>query len=468
MILAKMKRTIEENGLLSPGDHVLVAVSGGADSMALLTLLQRLAPGLSLTLAVAHVEHGLRGEESLADAAFVRDYAQRVGLPVYVGHFHVRERAQEEGISEEMAAREVRYQYLKKVAAQIGAGKIALAHQANDQVETILWRLLRGTSPAGLAGIPRMRSENGVTFIRPLLSIWREEIEKYCEEEGIPFRTDSTNTSWQYVRNKIRWHLLPLLKQEYNQNVYKTIYQLGEILREENLYMEAEAKKALEKVSIQRGQDHWSLDLAKMQKLPVALQRRVIKLILYYLSEHTREWESTHVEGIRHLMRSDVPSARLDLGSHFQAFREYNLLHISCRAAPCAGHIPPTPLAIPGCTQLPEFHIQVDAEVREGAHTEVHSPWEARFDYDEVAGYPLYVRSRREGDVLQPLGMSGTKKVKDIFIDAKVPRKVRDRWPLLIWNERVEWIIGIRRGRGALVRPSTRRTLCIRVTKTGG
>jgi tRNA(Ile)-lysidine synthase len=467
-MLSKVKCTIEEHQLLISGDHVLVAVSGGPDSMVLLSLLQQLAAELSLTLAVGHVEHGLRGEESRADAAFVKECAQKLNLPVHIGSFDVPSLAREKGLSFEVAAREVRYKYLWETAQSIGANKIAFAHHANDQVETILMRFLRGTSLTGLTGIPISREMDGIRVIRPLLYIWRDEIESYCRKEGIAYRTDSSNLSVKYFRNKIRLNLLPHLEHEYNKNIYKAINQLGEILRDEDAYMEQEAAKALERVLLERKPGRYTLDNAAIRMLPIALQRRVIKLILYYLSGHTREWESVHIEGIRKLIQSDAPSAEMDLAHHIQAYREYHLIHIACQEDQCLTLSQEVTLAIPGSTDLPELGIRVKATVIEGAHARPDSQWEARFDYDELGGHPLYVRTRREGDVIRPYGMSGTKKIKDLLIEAKVPRRERDRWPLLIWKDQIEWVIGIRRGRGAVVTPNTRRTLCIRVTLTRG
>jgi tRNA(Ile)-lysidine synthase len=466
---SKIKSTIEEHRLLSPGEHVLVAVSGGADSMALLFLLKQLAPEFSLTLSVGHVEHGLRGEESRADEAFVREWAARWDVPVYVGRFDVPAYAKERGVSFEVAAREVRYKYLRDTAAAIGARKIAFAHHANDQVETILMRFLRGTSPTGLSGIPLIRDMNGIQIIRPLLYIWKNEIEDFCRKEGIDYRTDSSNRSVKYFRNKIRLNLLPHLEHEYNKNVQKVIYQLGEIQRDEDRYMEEEAGKALERVTKAREKGRYTLDNAAMRMLPVALQRRVIKLILYYLSEHTREWESAHIEGIRRLIHGDAPHAQVDLAQHIRAYREYHLLHMVCRKEePSLLFTGAVPLRIPGRTEIPELGIRVDAFLIDGAHASPDSEWEARFDYDRLACHPLEIRTRRAGDVLRPFGMTGTKKIKDLLMEAKVPRRDRDRWPLLIWNDQIEWVIGIRRGRGAVVTPNTRRTLCIRVTLSRG
>ncbi|GAX88646.1 tRNA lysidine(34) synthetase TilS [Effusibacillus lacus] len=470
-MLHKVKRTIEEHGLFANGERIVVGVSGGADSVALLNILHELAKETGYGLHVAHVEHGLRGRESLADAEFVQQLCNKLGLPFHIDRPDVKSFAREHGMSTQVAARELRYRFFLKIAHKVDAPKIALAHHADDQAETVLMRILRGTSISGLAGISILRKFGHVEIARPLLYVWREEIEKFCQTANLEYRNDSSNALTDYFRNKIRLQLIPMLQSEYNENVKRTLIQLGELASEEDRYMKEQAASLLKTLIKERTDVRIAVSAEHLVRSPLALQRRAITLILYYLCGHTNEWEAKHIEQILALAQHPVPSARIHLPNGIQAWREYQLLHIGTEDRTVfPGDWQQTELMIPEMPayapakpflfEIPELAMRGSMQVKDGAITPA-SRWEAAFDYEEVCGRKFIIRKRRHGDVIRPYGMQGSKKIKEILMEARIPKALRDTWPIWVLGDEIVWVTGIRRGQGALVQPQTRRTLLI-------
>ncbi|MFC4767564.1 tRNA lysidine(34) synthetase TilS [Effusibacillus consociatus] len=476
-MLDRVRRTIKEDRLFQNGDRILAGVSGGADSVALLYVLHELAEEEGWELHVAHVEHGLRGEESIEDARFVEDLCCKLNLPFHLGQPHVKAFAEEKNVPTQVAARELRYQFFEETAQSIGANKLALAHHADDQAETILMRILRGTSVSGLAGIPLRRQMNELELVRPFLYIGREEIEEYCRVANIPYRTDSSNALTEYFRNKIRLQLIPLLQSQYNGNIKRALLQLGKIAADEDRYLEEQTEVLLQQAMLEKNDKKMTLQTCRLLDAPVALQRRTITLILYYLCGHTKEWEAKHIEQILRLAQHSNPSARIDLPDGIQAWREYDLLHIGkkmgysspaeeIRAELPVPHLLEETVSVPHFFELSEFPIRGSLELVKGS-VSPSNPWEAVFDYDDIKGRKFVIRSRRHGDVFRPQGMAGTKKIKEILMEARVPREQRDHWPLWVLENQIVWVTGIRRGSLAPVRPETRVTLRISVDRNG-
>lgn len=474
-MLQRVRQTITKYKLLAAGDRVLVGVSGGADSTALLHILHQLAKEYGWELHVAHVEHGLRGEESLADAVFVQELAQKLGLPFQMAHPPVKRYSKEKGISIEMAARELRYEALEQMAHSAGCNKIALAHHADDQAETILQRVLRGTSISGLSGIPRKRNIGDIQIVRPFMEVYRDEIEEFCAANRFMYRNDSTNASPVFTRNRIRLQLLPLLQKEYNENVKRALIHLGKIAADENDWMEQQAKHLLSEALQSSGEAEIIIDVNQLLNAHIALQRRVITLILYYLCGDTNEWEGRHLDTVMQLAVNDNPSARVNLPNALVAYKEYHLLHIAKKSHLPESNVVPQPvlLNIPERAKaaagrqdfkLLQFGYEGTMELLEGAVFPADE-WEAVFDYAQLEGGSFLIRARREGDFIQPYGMRGTKKLKDLFIEAKVPRGNRNDWPIWTLQDRIVWVPGIRRSQAAAVSPGTRNTLRIRVTR---
>lgn len=475
-MLFKIKRTIEQYRLLEYGERILVGVSGGADSIALLSMLKTLAIDCNWELHVAHVEHGLRGEESAADAEFVRNFSDRIGVPFYLGQPPVKQYAEENKLSKQVAARELRYRFFAETARKIGANKLALAHHADDQAETVLMRILRGTSVSGLAGIPLRRQETGFDIVRPLLFVWRNEIEDFCKQENLSYRTDLTNALTDYSRNKIRLQLIPLLEEAYNKNVKRALVQLGQIAGDEDALLDQMAKERLKQVMVTRSDDVITLNAQQLQTAPLALQRRAIKLILYYLCGHTNEWEAKHIEQVLALLGHTLPSVEIHLPNEVRAWREYQLIHIGRKRKPnTESEWLTTELSIPDwpsdwadpylAFEIPEFGLKGSME-RSEASIIPADPWEAVFDYHLVRGKQFHIRARFPGDSMRPIGMNGSKKLKEIFIESRIPVASRDRWPIWILDEQIAWVTGIRRGQVAIVGANTRQILRIRIEQT--
>jgi tRNA(Ile)-lysidine synthase len=477
-VIGHVEQFIEEHGLLSPGETIIAAVSGGVDSMVMLHVLRTLAKKHRYRIHVVHVNHQLRGEESDEDARFVQAVCADWDVPcepVTVDVVRERERNGRQ-VSVQVAARNLRYRVLVDAAKRRGAAVICTAHHANDQAETVLLRILNGTSPAGLRGIPKATERGGVRIVRPLHNVWKEEIMRYANRFAVPFRTDSSNTSLKYVRNQVRFRVLPYLEKEYNKNIQQRLYQLGTLAEAEDAFLDGEAKKVFSQVVSVIGEGCVSAGVKELLALPLALQRRVITLILYCLGGQTFPWAFVHVEAVRRLLLNRSPGAIIDLPRNIRARREYDFLHVFQCAEPAAMlgkgpvHISRV-LTIPGNTPVPELGVSVETVLEEVGETGLpecpRHAWEACFDYDAMAGLPVAIRNRLPGDTMRPRGFSGTKKLKKLFMESHIPKHRRDRWPILTVGNEIVWLVGIRRGSGYEVTRDTQRVLRIRVTPPG-
>ncbi|WP_176392069.1 tRNA lysidine(34) synthetase TilS [Marininema halotolerans] len=462
-MLQEMKRWIDEHHLLPGGSHVMVGVSGGADSLALLHGLKELAHDYQWRLTAIHVEHGLRGAESEADAQFVVQTAKRWGIAVFVEHVDVKGALREQGGNKQELARKMRYDAFARIAKQQAVDVLALAHQADDQVETVLMRILRGTSPAGLVGIPLLRPWRDIQLVRPLLGVSREAIEAYCLENGLTPREDASNQDIQFTRNRVRLELLPMLA-TYNPRVRDSILQLSKLAQAESLHWQVLEEQARAEVVVSE-RDGWiTLDIQRLTALDIALQRRVIKLILNCLVKKETNL-STHqaVEGIRSVIIGSNPAASLHLPGEMKAEREYGWLHLFRKSQERS--IPyyppfssPLPLQIPGRTELPQGTFRAWTSTQPVSVE--HGMDYAVFDREQLQG-ALTVRSRRPGDRMWPKGLHGRKKVKDILIDAKVPKRERDSIPFVFHGDEIIWIPGLVHSQWAPVDQDTKTYLTL-------
>ncbi|MEF2968723.1 tRNA lysidine(34) synthetase TilS [Paenibacillus sp. M1] len=456
-LVEQVRRTGRDHELWSPGDGIVVAVSGGPDSVLLLHILKELAgdPGLGLKLVCAHVNHGFRGQESNEEAEFVRHMADRLGIPFELGAFDIPAYMKESGKGGQLAAREKRYGFLHEVAKKYGAASIALAHHADDQAETVMMRILRGSGPSGLAGMKLKRREKNVELIRPLLRIYKNELVKACEGAGIPFVIDSSNLLPKYARNAIRLDVLPFLGQ-YNEQLADSLNRLAEVIGEEDDYMAQETARIYAETVI------WQDGCAAFRtgtftSLHAALQRRLIKLILNYLPLGTDDSDFVKIEAIRKGAVQDRPTTwSLDLGGGIRCLREYDIIRfMPARAESQIPHYTyvvehfPAEVSIMDTGQTLRFTryeagAELPAVIPEGNN-------EAAFDAAELV-YPLTVRSRLPGDKMKLMGLNGSKKVKDIFIDEKIPPSLRSQIPMVTDAKgRIVWIPGVRRSSLAAV-----------------
>ncbi|MDQ6420714.1 tRNA lysidine(34) synthetase TilS [Paenibacillus sp. LHD-117] len=467
-VLTEVAREAAERGMWKDGDKIVVAVSGGADSMALLHLLHALAGPRRLRIVAAHVNHGFRGEESEAELALVRAYAERLGVPCETAELNLATYIEENRLNLQAAAREKRYAFLHRIAEQYAAASIALAHHADDQAETVMMRIIRGAGLGGLSGIPVKRSENNVELIRPLLRMNKSDLLRYCEEQGIPYCTDSSNLERHYFRNQVRLDILPYLSR-FNPQLPLSLQRLAEVAGEEDDFLAGEAGRLFGSI-VQADQGEYAVRCNELWGLHVALQRRLIKLILSYLSQDTENISFDGIERMRFAAAPDAPSTwRMDAGSGVRCLREYESMR--WLKAPLAGMD-----RNPGSYsyEIREGMAYLNAESAgwtfmfqwldpeaDGQRKAV-SRGEALFDASQLS-FPLRIRNRRPGDRIQVLGLNGSKKVQDMFVDEKIPPSGRESYPLLCDAEgRLLWIPGLRRSAHALAGENSRKLLHIK------
>ncbi len=440
--------------MLKGGDHVLVAVSGGADSVCLLFALHTLAPQIGVSLHVAHLDHMFRGKESADEAVFVQNLAIELSIPATIEHIDVPAYCRERGLSAQAGAREVRYGFLNRIARDVGASRIATGHTATDQAETFLLRLLRGAGVSGLAAIPPQRSN----IIRPLIEVTREEILDYLQSQDIPFVFDSSNDKPVYTRNRIRLEALPVLRQ-FNPRIVETLASEAALLRIEDEAMQ-EYLDAVASSVIMQNDEAVVVKRTGFDALPPAMRRRLVKKAADLAGMKSSELSTIQVEEALSFMADAQTGRTLHLPGGFTIGREYDQYRIT-RTAETAKAVC-RELTVPGLTTVPELDVTIEAVLSDlgtPSCTDKNYRWQAVFDYDKIMP-PLTVRNRRPGDWFCPSGMGGKrKKLQDYLVDEKIPRRQRDRIPLLCSGDAILWVLGLRTDERFLVRSDTVRTL---------
>ncbi len=437
---------IQEHNLFSAGDKLVVAVSGGADSVCLLHILAQWQRELGVELHVAHLNHQLRGAESDSDASYVSDLAHKLGVPATIERRDVAAYRDQKGGSLEEAAREVRYSFLAEVTRGIGTSKVAVGHARDDHIETVMMHLLRGVGTAGLRGLqPRsvlQYSENGgqLEVVRPLLEVTRQETLDYCQRYNLAPRSDSSNVSLSFLRNRVRLELLPMLR-SYNPGVDKALLRLADIAGDDISFIEEQASLLWKELAREEG-DVIYLDISKMVTSPRAMQRQIFRRAVKQLRGNLKDVEANHIEAMMDFL-SKPAGKKLCLPDGLTLSTEYGRLVLALvQASICP--LPPlkgiSNINIPGETDLPSWRVRADI-IQEVVGDD--NGLVASFDLDKV-GKELTVRRRRPGDRFQPLGMSQTKKLQDFMVDSKIPRSWRDRVPLICSPKQILWVVGWR------------------------
>lgn len=437
--------------MFDAGDCVLVAVSGGADSVALMHVLHTHSRELGISLHVAHLNHGLRGEESDIDEEFVRDLAQALGLPITVGRADVPAMRKELRLGEEEAARVARHRFLRETAQALRADKIAIAHTADDRAETILLNILRG---CGIDGLGAMRPVDGV-IVRPLIETSRTQIEAYLAEHGLRYRLDRTNLDTTYARNRVRHELIPLLEREFNADVKGALVRVGKIAA-----AQADLMKDLTQSCIHALAQREGLDAGLFADLPLALQLETVRSEVARLKGDPTDVTFEQVQRIVDALKCrkeftyTLPSGRMyasHKGGILRFFRRPETVHIQpfCYE-----------LQVPGETHVPEVRLRLRSSVVDKPNMRKLPAGEALIDAEAVVG-KLRVRSVRPGDRIAPLGTIGTKKLQDVFVDKKLPRQDRARAAVVADDEKVLWVVGVVSSETGKVTESTKKAIYV-------
>ncbi len=437
--------------LIEPGQGVLVGVSGGPDSVALFHVLTILAPDHGWDVSAGHLNHGLRGEASEEDARYVCALASSLKRGCIEEQVKVREMARLAAVSLEQAGRTARYSFFRRVADERGLQRVATGHTLDDQAETVLLRLLRGAGVEGLAGIPWQRPiavDSAVQVVRPLLGTTREEILEYCAAVDLKPRIDASNDDLGFWRNRVRHLLMPLLEGEFTPNIRQLLGRTAAICREETIVLNHDTDLAFPAALLAQTDDSLVLDRSFMLEQAPGRCRRILRRALMSM-ELTPEYG--HVESVTDLVRGAAEGAAVHLpGGVVAVLQEEGRLLLSRGISLTT----PRPwrgiynLAIPGDTHVPELGVHFHASWLEGeeARRVVSGDLPGHIAVLDAAAIeqPLQVRTRREGDRFRPLGMTGTRKLKDFLMSARIPRTERDRVPLVMSAGQIAWVAGHR------------------------
>jgi tRNA(Ile)-lysidine synthase len=447
---------IKSHNLLSQNQKVVIGVSGGPDSMALLHFLWTHKEQFEIQLIVAHVDHMFRGKESEEDARFVEGYCQTKRI-VYEGtSINVNQHKNETGKSPQVAARDCRYQFYKEVMEKHQANRLALGHHGDDQIETMLMRLVNGIVDTGSLGMQAKRPFTTGMLVRPFLGITKYQIEQYCNEMSIPYRIDPSNEKDNYTRNRFRSSILPFLKKE-NQGVHIRFQQFNEYLKEDATFLTKLAKEHLSDLATFDKKSKCLFDKKKFLSISRPLQRRVIHLILNYLYQGDPiRIGKIHIEDCINLIESKEASGEIHLPKKLRLVKAYDDCFFTTEPIHAKSPYeitlnPPCVIDTPVGTIKSETK-KVLPKDKMGKNTFI-------CDLENVK-FPLYIRSRKKGDRVSLKGKNGSKKIKDIFIDEKIPHFDRDKWPIITDGEgNIIWVPGIRHTKFSQVKETAREWL---------
>jgi len=446
--------------MIHSGSTVIAAVSGGPDSIAMLHVLNILSRGDRFRIVVAHLNHMLRAESS-EDTAFVQAIASKMGLQCRVKEIDVKAAATGQGTSIEDAGRRARYTFFESLRESEEADVIATGHNLDDELETFFLRLFRGSSLQGLRGIAPVRDR----VIRPLIRIGKAEILRFLDECKIPYKVDRTNLQSDVDRNFIRNRLFPLIDERFagfRHPLGRTI----ELIRSENRLVEHLTSNLFAETILQRDNELVAI-VSALLRAPDELVSRVILSALYNLSGPGTRWGKSHVRLVLKVLRNAKPSARADLGSGVSVCREYDRMIFTCRKEDPLPDSTSMIVGRPGQFRVPGSEIILEFSVLSRSREILQPKYSADtayFDADQVQ-FPLIVRFPQPGDRFRPWGIAGSRKLKKVLIDLKIPQRSRSRLPLVVKGEDILWIPGIRRGQVAPVTPETSRLLKVRLIK---
>lgn len=427
-------KTITKHNLICKNDHIIIGVSGGADSICLLHFLNSIKDELSLKITAVHINHCMRGEESDQDSKFVVDFCKNINIPVKVFSFDIYSKAKEQSITIEEAGRKYRYTSFNNVLKEVNGTKIAVAHNKDDNAETILMRFFRGTGIKGLSGISYKRDN----IIRPILDCLRTDIEDYCQRNNLSYRNDSTNSMDIYTRNKIRLNLIPSIKNDFNPNIVDTLCHMSKTFSSENEFLDRLASEALKNCLVTKDDNKIVLDINELKKVDLVLQKRLLRLCLSLFNNDLYNISSEHISMIIDILEKQTGKS-LNLPNDLYVYKQYNNL-IVCKNC----HTIKNDVSY-------SYQIQLDKEIYIeeinkyillskniiNISTKVYT---ISLNYDKIK-HSLFIRQRNAGDKIHINNM--TKKVKNLFIDLKIPANERSLYPILVCEDTVIGILGL-------------------------
>ncbi len=449
-LLDNAKKTIKKYSMLSEGDKVLVGLSGGPDSVCLLYMLNQLKEEYKLILHALYIDHGLRPDEIPQEIEFCRNLCNNLEIAFISRSINVKAYSKEQGINKQEAARELRYKTFEEVAFEIGAHKIALAHNADDQAETFFMRILRGSGQKGLSGIPPVRGK----VIRPLIETERKEIEEYLDKLSQTSIVDSSNLKADYFRNWLRLSVMPDFKKQ-NPELVKTISRVSEIIREEDNYLELIVTKTLMKLIPKKTDKTIELFLVPLETMDKVILRRVLRRAIDAV-KGLRGISLIHIEDIIELIKNGQSGDRIYLPKGIRVIKGYSTLAITSELPVKIGI---NKLNVPGELILKEAGLMLKVDFKEMLD-KVDGKSVIALDADKIKT-PLIVRARHNGDFFYPSGFGKRKKLQDFFVDEKIPRDERDRIPIVLSGEDIVWIAGYRSDERFKVTGDTKKILLL-------
>ena len=457
--IRQVRRTITKYNMIGRGDLTVVTVSGGPDSVCLLDILYELKDELAIELVIAHFNHGFRPDEDEAETRFVESLARSYNLSFEEKTANLD--IKNENSSFEEVARHARYEFFEEVKERLRAQKVAVGHNLNDQAETVLMRLLRGSGPSGLGGIPPCRDKG---IIRPLVEISRDEIESYLDRRGLSYVTDSSNLKTRYLRNKIRLELLPRLKR-YQPRIIELLGQTAEIMRNDEAWLEEKAADWVKVKAEKKAETEIHIPLSSFFKLPCAFKNRVVRYAIKIIKGDLRGVSLRHIEAVNRVASGKKPQAQVNLSNGLTVKKIYDKMVFNITEKKEPENFKYF-LNGPGTFQLKVLGCAVLLkEIQEQALPEkLRFPWTAFLNADHIT-YPLILRNFRPGDRFVPLGMTGHKKLKDFFIDLKISSEVRKQIPILTCEKTIIWVCGIRIDDRFKVTPGVKKILKVSFNK---
>lgn len=454
-MLSKVLNAIKKYNMIEPGDKIVLGLSGGVDSMALLDVLVRLQDSIGFELCTAHLNHGIRGEYADRDQLFAEKVSKKYGLEFFTKKVNMDDYAKKHKISSEEAGRFLRYEFFNEVIKDHSSGKIAVAHNLNDQAETLIMRFIRGTGIDGLRGIEH-RVGN---IIRPILDIGRPELEDYIADNGIEITQDHTNFESIYTRNKIRLEVIPYIEENFNPNIVNTLQRTAYLSEIDSDFLEKEGEKRYNEVVKKQGKYRIILDKEKFNNQDISMKQRILRLCILNINSNLQGVSEAQISNMLELFKQGDTGKQIDISNEIVGRVNYEDLVVERQIREEIGKFQ---YNLKDNVIIDEIGYKFNVEILENIGSldlkkEMNTMY---FDFSKVSG-SLKVRNRIDGDKFIPFGMSGQKKIKDYFVDEKIPRELRNQIPLIVDDEKILWVVGYRTSEAYRITKNTKNILKI-------